>query len=117
MSYLRISINTDLKKRKFILFYADYLQEAWLSEAFENDTTKILKQFRCKNTSDIEKVADYISKSGKVTHLKNESTENCLRVLENRLKNPKTDSKFSLLKFIQWHLTYGTATKPVLNNL
>lgn len=88
MNYLRIAINANSKNRKFILFYADYLQEAWLSEVFENDTTKIIKQFRCKNTKDVEKVAAYISRSGTIVNLLNESTENCLQILEQRLANP-----------------------------
>ena len=95
MNYLRIAINANSKDRKFILFYADYLQEAWLSEVLENDTTKILKQFRCKNDKDVDKVAAYISKSGSVINLSTESTENCLKLLEQRLSNPENASRFS----------------------
>lgn len=88
MNYLRIAVDAKSTNRKFILFYADYLQEAWLSEVFDNDTTKIIKQFRCKDTNDVHKVAAYISRSGTIVNLLNESTENCLHILEQRLENP-----------------------------
>lgn len=118
MNYLRIAINANSKNRKFILFYADYLQEAWLSEVFENDRTKILKQFRCKNNADVEKVAAYISKSGKVVNLLNESTENSLKILEQKLNAPQTVSKFSLQKIAQqYRLLLGSFSRPAMDNL
>lgn len=118
MNYLRIAVDANSKNRKFILFYADYLQEAWLSEVFENDTTKILKQFRCKSTRDVEKVAAYIAKSGKIVNLLNESAENSLKILEHRLNNPDTPSKFSLLSITKlYQLLIGSFSRPVLGNL
>lgn len=117
MNYLRIAVNANSKDRKFILFYADYLQEAWLSEVLENDTTKILKQFRCKNTNDLTKVAAYISKSGTVINLSNESTENCLKILEQKLNNPETSPAFSFNKIAQtYHTIIGSLLKPTFQN-
>lgn len=88
MGYTRLSIQKNDKIRKYILFYADYLNEAWLSEVIENDTSKIIKQFKCKNLGDLDELASYISKRGQIINLaSNETAEDYLRILETKLAN------------------------------
>jgi hypothetical protein len=91
MGYTRLSLLKNDNVRKYILFYADYLNEAWLSEVLEDDTTKIIKQFKCKNLHDVDALAEYISKRGDVVKLTSgETTEEYLQILENRLvEKPK----------------------------
>ena len=118
MNYLRIAINANSTDRKFILFYADYLQEAWLSEVLENDTTKILKQFRCKTENDVAKVAAYISKSGTVINLSTESTQDCLNLLQQCLTNPDRHSGFSFEKILNpFNAFFKNFSRPAFSNL
>lgn len=105
MGYISIFVNKNNSNRKYILFYAEYLQEAWLSEVLENDTTRIVKQFRCKNVGDVEKVATYLSKSGHILNLAvNDATDKRLMKLEHKLNVARnTRSLFSILKGFQYY--------------
>jgi hypothetical protein len=105
MGYISIFINKNNNNRKYILFYAEYLQEAWLSEVLENDTTRILKQFRCKNVGDVEKVASYLSKSGNILNLAaNDTSDKRLMKLEHKLNVARnTRSLFSILKGFKYY--------------
>jgi hypothetical protein len=86
MGYTSLSIRKNNSVRKYILFYADYLNEAWLSEVLENETTKIIKQFRCKSMNDLTLLTQYISSKGEVVNLKSgEGNEQPLRIIETRL--------------------------------
>ncbi|HLA55788.1 MAG TPA: hypothetical protein VK623_06790 [Flavobacterium sp.] len=86
MCYTKLSIKKNNKTRKYIIFYADYLNEAWLSEVVENDTTKIIKQFICKNENDLDILCRYISRKGELINLSgNHSANDYLAILENKL--------------------------------
>ena len=92
MGYTTISIRKKNNSvRKYILFYADYLGEAWLSEVLDNDTTRIVKQFKCKSLLDLNDLAAYISRNGEVINLSsNENPEIYLRILEKQLTKKRS---------------------------
>ena len=95
MGYTTLSIRKNNRIGKYILFYADYLQEAWLSEVLDNDTTKIVRQFRCKDTLDFELLTASLSNMGEIINLNsNETIAQHLSVLEMKLEKPFA-SKFS----------------------
>ena len=90
MSYISLSIKKNNSNKKYILFYAEYLNEAWLSEVLPNDATRIVKQFSCKNIADVQKVAAFLSKSGEVLNLAaNDSADKKLMVLQQKLTRNK----------------------------
>ena len=89
MGYTTLSIRKNNRIGKYILFYADYLQEAWLSEVLDNDTTKIVRQFRCKDTLDFELLTASLSNMGEIINLNsNETIAQHLSVLEMKLEKP-----------------------------
>lgn len=95
MGYTTLSIRKNNRIRKYILFYADYLQEAWLSEVKDNDTTKIIRQFRCKDTIDFELLTASLTGMGEIINLNSDETiVQHLSVLEMKLEKPFA-SKFS----------------------
>jgi len=98
MGYTTLSIRKNNTVKKYILFYADYLNEAWLSEVLENDTTRIIKQFKCKSLADLNDLADYISRSGEIINLtSNETAEVRLKILERQLKRKQIPLQFPKL--------------------
>jgi hypothetical protein len=111
MGYTILSLRKNNNVRKYILFYADYLNEAWLSEVMENDETKIIKQFKCKNYDDLSNLVAFISKRGKVVNLaSSETAEQVLKLVENRLmgqfENPSLLDKLVLALTpyrLMWH--------------
>jgi hypothetical protein len=111
MGYTTLSLRKNNNVRKYILFYADYLNEAWLSEVMENDETKIIKQFKCKNHDDLSNLVAFISKRGKVVNLaSSETAEQVLKLVENRLmgeyENPSLIDKVILTLApyrLMWH--------------
>jgi len=87
MGYTVLSIRRSNGIRKYILFYADYLQEAWLSEVRDNETTKIVKQFKCKSTDDFHELSQDLSQMGEIINLaSNETLEQHLAVLDMKLE-------------------------------
>jgi hypothetical protein len=101
MGYTTLSLRKNNNVRKYILFYADYLNEAWLSEVMENDETKIIKQFKCKNYDDLSNLVTFISKRGQVVNLaSSETAEQVLKLVESRLmgefENPSLIDKVVL---------------------
>jgi hypothetical protein len=86
MGYTTLSIKNNNTIGKYIIFYADYLNEAWLSEVMPDDTTKIVKQFICKNESDLDILCRYISRKGELINLTgSHSVGDYLAILENKL--------------------------------
>ena len=117
MGYISIFVNKNNSKRKYILFYAEYLQEAWLSEVMENDATRIVKQFRCRNIGDVEKVATYLSKSGHILNLAaNDTTDKSLMKLEHKLNVARNSrSLFTILKGFQYYTSLlSTFSRPAV---
>jgi hypothetical protein len=52
MGHINLAIQQDQHKGWYILSDASYMGEAWLARVDENDSTKIIRQFRCKNFKD-----------------------------------------------------------------
>lgn len=86
MGYTTLSIRRKNTVRKYILFYADYLDEAWLSEVRDDGSTRIVKQFKCKSLFDLNDLARYISRNGDIVKLSTEeNAEVYLKILEKQL--------------------------------
>lgn len=49
MGYITFTISNRETIAEYILFHADYLNESWLAEVNSDGSTKILRQFKCKN--------------------------------------------------------------------
>ena len=98
MGYTILSIRKNNRVRKYILFYADYLNEAWLSEVLEDDTTKIVKQFRCKSTDDLHELSANLSRMGEIVNLSSDQTiEQHLSILDMKLEKPQPSKIVELL--------------------
>ena len=86
MGFTTLSLRNKSAVKKYILFYADYLQEAWLSEVLDDDDTRIIRQFTCRNHADLDQLASYISKKGELVNLaSSENAEPRLKLVENEL--------------------------------
>jgi hypothetical protein len=114
MGYTTLSLEKNNNTRKYILFYADYLNEAWLSEVMEDDQTKIIKQFKCKNHDDLASLVSFISKRGKVVNLTSSDTaEQVLKLVENRLvgefKSPSIIDK-AILTLVPYRMLWNRLT-------
>ena len=48
MGHIILKIRKGDTEKPYIVVDADYLQEAWVAEAYDNNKTKIIKQFHCK---------------------------------------------------------------------
>jgi hypothetical protein len=106
MNYTTLSIRKNNRIRKYILFYADFLQEAWLSEVKENDTTKIVRQFKCKNTDDLQDLTADLSRMGEIVNLTSDETiEQHLAVLDMKLEKPYAEKVLDSLSTIQAKLS------------
>lgn len=69
MPYTTLSITKNNETRHYILSFADYLQEAWLSEIKAGDKVKVVQQFRCRKASDLTHIVESISGMGEITNL------------------------------------------------
>jgi hypothetical protein len=86
MGFTTLSLRQKNAVKKYILFYADYLQEAWLSEVLHDDETRIVRQFTCRNQADLDHLASYISKKGELVNLASSgNAEPRLKVVEREL--------------------------------
>ena len=47
MSHINLSIKRNNQIKPYIVVNAEYLNEAWLAEAYDDNSTKIIKQFKC----------------------------------------------------------------------
>jgi citrate lyase alpha subunit len=47
MGYISFNIQSGDEESEVILFHAEYLNEAWLAEVQQDQTTKIFEQFEC----------------------------------------------------------------------
>lgn len=48
MGYITLSIKRNNEIKPYIVVDAEYLQEVWIAEAYPDNSTKIIKQFKCK---------------------------------------------------------------------
>lgn len=49
MGYFTLTLSSEEQTQKYTLFYAHYLKEAWLAEVRYDGTTKIIKEYKCKD--------------------------------------------------------------------
>ena len=47
MSHINLTIKQNNEIKPYIVVSAEYLNEAWLAEAYGDNSTKIIKQFKC----------------------------------------------------------------------
>jgi len=86
MGFTTLSLRQKNTVKKYILFYADFLQEAWLSEVLGDDQTRIVRQFTCRNQADLDSLASYISRKGELLNLaSNDNAEPRLKIVEREL--------------------------------
>lgn len=103
MTYTTLSIIKNGQTRKYILFYAHFLQEAWLSEVYEADRTKIVRQFKCRKASDVNSIVATISAMGEMVLNPGETFRQNLDTLQIKLeKNTFSDTVESFLAVPQW---------------
>ena len=70
MGHIHLTIQKNKNTKNYILSNADYLEEAWLAEVNENNTTRIVKQFRCKKFENcFLELKHYVKQLGNVTIL------------------------------------------------
>ncbi len=115
MGYTILKIRRNNKIRKYILFYADYLQEAWLSEVRDNETTKIVRQFRCKDTDDLHQLSSDLSRMGEIINLASDETlEQHLSLLDLKLeksfKSRLVDSLIDLYTKLNFTVSYAVSS-------
>jgi len=48
MGYITLTISKGEITQDYILFHAEYLNESWLAEVNQDESTTILRQFKCK---------------------------------------------------------------------
>lgn len=70
MGYITLTVKKHNETKEYILFHADYLNEAWLAKVNDDDTTKIIKQFRCRKFEQcFHDAVHLISQLGEVTKI------------------------------------------------
>jgi len=89
MGYINLSIKRDGVTYTYVIFHAKYLNEAWLAEVQEDDTTKIVKQFKCRKFKNcFYDLARHINMLGQVEKLSATDIEpRFVKMLENILVN------------------------------
>ena len=113
MSYITIKIRKQDQERDYLLFYAEYLNEAWLAIINHDDTTKIIRQFKCKEFEDcFDEAAELINRLGAVVKLTaNEAGEMYLTKLQNAIY----DKKNSCTPFHNGSLNMAATTQHLRN--
>ena len=70
MGHLTLKIRNNNTEKPYIVVDADYLHEVWVAEAFDENKTKIIKQFKCDNFRNCFKdLKSYIRGLGEVTDI------------------------------------------------
>ena len=87
MAHIHLKIQQDQNTKWYILSNAEYLGEAWLAEVYENDTTRIVKQFQCSKFQNcFRELHQVVRKIGKVTQVSgNDVNDSDLTLLKNIL--------------------------------
>lgn len=87
MGHINLSIQQDQLTKWYILSSAEYLEEAWLAEVNENESTKIVKQFKCKKfKSCFRELRDFVAQLGEVKKISgSDIREQDMRQLEHLL--------------------------------
>ena len=70
MSHINLSIQQGQNKARYILSNADYMGEAWLAKVNEDNTTKIIRLFRCSQFRDcFRDLKMFVDRLGEVKQL------------------------------------------------
>jgi hypothetical protein len=70
MGYITLSIKRNDEVKSYIVVDAEYLNESWLAEARPDNTTKIIKQFKCKKFKNcFQELTDCMVHLGEVVEL------------------------------------------------
>lgn len=87
MAHIHLSIQKNQSTKWYIISNAEYLEEAWLAEVYENGRTQIIKQFQCNKFPDcFRELQNCINKLGKVTQISgNDVNDRDLTMLTNIL--------------------------------
>lgn len=98
MSHINLSIKQGETTKPYIIVNAEYLQEAWLAERREDDSTKIIKQFKCKEFKNcFPELTDCIVHMGEIVQLTSSEVDtrsvNRFNNLVTRKKNTPTTKK------------------------
>lgn len=93
MGHIHFSIQLNQETKWYIFSHAEYLQEAWLAEVNENDSTKIVKQFKCKKLQNcFRELKEFVGRLGVVKKITaNEIQDYDLSQLEYLLLTPTDD--------------------------
>lgn len=101
MGYIRLNIQQDNQIKPFIIFSADYLNEAWVAESLHNGRTKIIKQFKCRKFQlCFNKLSDFIKRLGEVkefnaTGIEEHDITLLRQILTNHSHHPHKTNVFS----------------------
>ncbi len=94
MSYITIRVKNEGRLTDYLLFHADYLNEAWLAEVREDDTTRIVREFACHDLMNcIDEIVLCADHLGIVTDVfGNDSEPAVVQALREKLLCPEPET-------------------------
>lgn len=102
MGHINLSIKRDNEIKPYNIVSAEYINEAWIAETFEDNTTKIIKQFKCgKFKNCFPELAACMVHLGEVVELSSDDIE---QRNVNRLRNILNHKYFDIPQtiFSEW---------------
>jgi hypothetical protein len=90
MGHITLSIRQNNRIQPYIIVDADYLHEAWVAEAHDDNSTKIIRQFKCEKFNDcFEELRSVITDLGEVTEISaNDIPDTGVKAFKNMLAAP-----------------------------
>ncbi len=93
MNYITIKIKNEDTITDYLLFHADYLNEAWIAEVKEDESIRIVREFTCHDVmnclDEIARCTDYL---GTVTQIiGNDFEPAVVQALREKLLCPQID--------------------------
>lgn len=94
MSYITIRVRNEGRLTDYLLFHADYINEAWLAEVREDETTRIVREFACHDLMNcIDEIVLCADHLGRVTDVfGNDSEPAVVQALREKLLYPEPDT-------------------------
>lgn len=95
MGYITFNIIQDDQPRDFILFHAEYINEAWVAEVREDNSTRILREWECRNLLQcIDEIVLCIDHLGEVVKMiPSDIDPVAFKILEDRLMHESMNTK------------------------
>jgi len=95
MGHINLSIQQNAAIKTYMLSNAEYMGEAWLAEVKDDQSTKIIRQFKCKKFEDcFSELKLFLKGIGKVKKVTGTESHDKAEMLENllirRLQSDKT---------------------------